>query len=580
MTRAATGLPAAVARAVTAAACALGVAVPVTVLLGWVLRIDRLKHLISTPTPMNPTTAVGFLLCAFTLWGRRRPEPGRLPRGLTSLSALLAIAIGALLILGYLGDWRTRVDTVLFGGQLAGNRMAPNAALNFILIGAALLGLDWAPRRHLWPTFYLVVCAFGVALLATTGYAYRTLSFYQVGGYNPMALHTALLFVALCLGTLCARPERGPLAMLGSKSPGGVLARRLLPASLLIPLGLGWLRLAGQARGLYDTELGASLLVLLSMGLFTFLIWWNAQSLHQLDGVRRESEALLLDKNRQLDEAAHATRRAHEALKEAQSQMVQNEKMASLGQLVAGVAHEINNPLSFVSNNLAVLARDVQSLRGLIELYREGDDLLARERAPLFARIREQDEAIDLTYTLSNLDDLLLRSREGLRRIQQIVKDLRDFARLDESDRQEVDLNQGIESTLHIVRGLAKKRDVRVDAELNPLPRILCYPAKINQVIMNLLVNGIDACAAGGVVTLRTSAAEREARVEVEDTGKGIDPAIIERIFDPFFTTKPPGQGTGLGLSISHGIVREHGGTLEVESQQGRGARFLLRLPI
>jgi signal transduction histidine kinase len=195
------------------------------------------------------------------------------------------------------------------------------------------------------------------------------------------------------------------------------------------------------------------------------------------------------------------------------------------------------------------------------------------------SRVRELAERIDLAYTLGNLEGLLTRSREGLRRIQQIVKDLRDFARLDESDLHEVDLNAGIESTINIIQGQAKKQQVTLEADLAPLPPVTCYPAKINQVVLNLVANALDACSPGGKVTVSTRADGDAVEIAVADTGGGIDPAIREKIFDPFFTTKPQGKGTGLGLSISYGIVQTHGGSIDFQSTPGRGTRFTVRLP-
>jgi signal transduction histidine kinase len=280
-------------------------------------------------------------------------------------------------------------------------------------------------------------------------------------------------------------------------------------------------------------------------------------------------------------EMARSEREASDALKRAQSQMLQTEKLAALGQLVAGVAHEINNPLSFVGNNVAVLQRDLKAVRELLELYRTGDELLEASKPELMSQIRELADRIDLAYTMGNLDELLVRSREGLRRIQQIVKDLRDFARLDESDLQEADLNQGIESTVNIVHGRAKGKHVTLELDLHPLPPVVCYPAKINQVVMNLVTNAIDACDGGGTVTVRTSELDHGAgvRIDVVDTGAGVPANIRERIFDPFFTTKPQGEGTGLGLSISYGIVKDHYGTIDVDSTPGKGSTFTVKLP-
>jgi anti-sigma regulatory factor (Ser/Thr protein kinase) len=185
-----------------------------------------------------------------------------------------------------------------------------------------------------------------------------------------------------------------------------------------------------------------------------------------------------------------------------------------------------------------------------------------------------------MDYTLENFDGLMHRTREGLRRIQQIVKDLRVFARLDESELNVVDLNEGIESTANIILGYAKKNRVQLVTELGPLPAVTCFAAKINQVVMNLLSNAIDACDEGGTVTIRTGAEPGGVRIEVADTGGGIPPEVRERIFDPFFTTKPIGVGTGLGLSISYGIVQDHGGKIEVESEPGQGSCFTVHLPL
>jgi PAS domain S-box-containing protein len=295
---------------------------------------------------------------------------------------------------------------------------------------------------------------------------------------------------------------------------------------------------------------------------------------------RKRSEAELREKNRLLECAIESERTARKALQSAQGQLVQSEKLAGLGQMVAGVAHEINNPLSFVSNNVAVLQRDVAVVAKLLGLYERAEAAGAEDRQGLLEEIRQNAERVDLAYTLSNLSDLIDRSREGLKRIQQIVKDLRDFARLDESALQEADLNAGVESTINIVRGHAKKRQVQIQTDVKPLPHLRCYPAKLNQVLMNLIVNAIDASPEEGVVTVRTSALDEDGvRIDVIDQGAGIDPKIRERIFDPFFTTKPIGEGTGLGLSISYGIVRDHNGRIEVQSEMGKGSTFSVFLP-
>jgi len=233
-----------------------------------------------------------------------------------------------------------------------------------------------------------------------------------------------------------------------------------------------------------------------------------------------------------------------------------------------------------VTNNLAVAQRDFEAVASLLSLYRKADVDIADAQPELAAQIAAGAERIDLDYTLGNLGPLFARSRDGLKRIRQIVEDLRTFARLDESDLHEVDINPGIESTANIIRGRARKKNIDIVLALEPIPTIACYPGKVNQVVMNLLSNAIDASPASSQVLCRTAPGDDGGVViEVIDSGTGIDPAIVDRLFDPFFTTKPQGEGTGLGLSISYGIVQDHGGSISVSSTPGAGARFTVRLP-
>ena len=307
-----------------------------------------------------------------------------------------------------------------------------------------------------------------------------------------------------------------------------------------------------------------------------------------------QAKALLEERNDQLQQATDDLRRtadsvrtahqelqaAHEELKRAETQLVQSERLSSLGQVVAGVAHEINNPLAFVTNNVALLERDVGYLHDLIRLYQQAEGTLEQHQRELLSSIRLLAEQMDLAYVLDNGQGLMTRSREGLKRIQKIVRDLRDFVRLDDAEFKEVDLNENVTATLTLLRSQALGRGVSLVEDAMPLPRVTCYPAKINQVLLCLVSNGIEACDQGGTVTVSSRPGpEQGVSIVVADSGHGIAPTIRGRIFDPFFTTKPIGQGTGLGLAISHGIIKSHGGTIEVESEHGLGARFTFHLP-
>ena len=272
---------------------------------------------------------------------------------------------------------------------------------------------------------------------------------------------------------------------------------------------------------------------------------------------RFRAEEQLKEQNVMLQELAHSEHEAHEALKSTQSRLVQTEKMASLGHLVAGVAHEINNPLSFVSNNVAVLERDLNDLLDLIELYRQGDSELEKSKPELIEKINDLDERIDLNYSLSNLPRLIERTREGLRRIERIVKELRLFARVDEGDWNEVDLNPGIESTINIIKGYARKRGVRIVMDLGALPTIRCRAARIHQVIVNLLTNAIDACAEEtGVVTVHTETEPEALGVRIDHSGQ----RLRDRRGDPRAHLRPvlhdqaarSGNRTGSEYQLRH----------------------------
>jgi signal transduction histidine kinase len=290
----------------------------------------------------------------------------------------------------------------------------------------------------------------------------------------------------------------------------------------------------------------------------------------ELEQTVRERTRALADRNAELEVKNRDLEAALRGLGAAQSRLLQQEKMASIGQLAAGVAHELNNPIGFVHSNLGTLERyweRVERMLGAIDEGLEADDALATLRAEL-----------KLDFLRKDLPELIAESREGTERVRKIVTDLKVFSHPAQSEPEYADLNEGLETTLNIVRNEIKYR-ARVVKKLGDIPPLRCYPGQINQVFMNLLVNAAQAMDGFGEIRVATARDNDDVVVTVSDNGPGIPEELQARVFEPFFTTKEPGQGTGLGLSISCDIVRKHGGTMAVTSHPGQGTTFTVRLP-
>jgi len=272
--------------------------------------------------------------------------------------------------------------------------------------------------------------------------------------------------------------------------------------------------------------------------------------------------------------------RMNEALEEAQDQLVQSEKMASIGQIAAGVAHEINNPIGYVLSNLGMLDSYLASLFGLLEAYTESECPPSVSQQASLARVRALRESVNFEFLRGDIVALLAESRDGILRVKHIVQDLKDFSRGGVDDVWEViNLHDAIDRTLNIVRNEVKYK-ARIETRYGNLPDVECIPSRLHQVFLNLIVNAGQAIEASGTITISTGAGLSEIWIRFEDTGCGIPKEHLNRIFEPFFTTKPVGQGTGLGLSVSYSLVRRHGGSIEVESEVGRGSRFTICLPV
>lgn len=300
----------------------------------------------------------------------------------------------------------------------------------------------------------------------------------------------------------------------------------------------------------------------------------------ELEQAKQQVEQELFDRVRTqtaLQTSYDELKRLHRQLQDTQQNLMQSEKLAAVGQLAAGMAHEINNPIGFVASNLATLARYQETLGALLASYRQ---LEAGLDGDARVAIVAQRQTADLDFLLEDTPALLKESRDGMERVRRIVQDLRDFSRVDSAAQwQEVDVNHNLDTTLNLL-GKQITQGISIQREYGQLPQVECSPADLNQVFMNLLNNALQAIQGKGSITLRSGQDGDQAWVEIEDTGEGIPEEVRPHIFDPFFTTRPVGQGAGLGLSTAYGIIQKHGGQISVSSQAGKGSVFRVTLPL
>jgi two-component system NtrC family sensor kinase len=268
---------------------------------------------------------------------------------------------------------------------------------------------------------------------------------------------------------------------------------------------------------------------------------------------------------------------AYNQLKQAQVQAVQQEKMASVGQLAAGVAHEINNPMGFISSNLSSLAKYISKVKAYeVALL---DEVRKAGNTDLLNGIESMKKSMKIDFILGDMGSLLEESQDGAERVRRIVQDLKNFSHIDEAECKAISINDNLDSTLNMLRN-----EIKYVAELvkdyGEIPLVFCYPQQLNQVFMNILVNAVHALDGQGTITLRTWQEGELVKIAISDTGKGIAQEHLTKIFDPFFTTKEVGKGTGLGLSICYDIVKKHGGEIVVQSAIGAGTTFTVQLPV
>ena len=266
-----------------------------------------------------------------------------------------------------------------------------------------------------------------------------------------------------------------------------------------------------------------------------------------------------------------------ENLKLAQSQLVQSEKMASVGVLTAGIAHELNNPINFMSGNVFPLKEDLDEVFSVLKKYDEAIE--ANKLSDFFAEVNALKKEMDFSYLIQEIYSLLKGIEEGAHRSGEIIKGLRSFSRLDDEACQFYDIHEGIDSSLVLLHNKIKDRNIAIKKDYGEFDGLECYPSKFNQVIMNILTNSIQAMEDGGKLFIQTVSSAIGVKIIIKDTGKGMPPDVKEHIFEPFYTTKEVGKGTGLGLSISYGIIEKHNGNIDVISEPGKGTEFIISLP-
>jgi signal transduction histidine kinase len=301
----------------------------------------------------------------------------------------------------------------------------------------------------------------------------------------------------------------------------------------------------------------------------------------KINVLSKENELLVREQNiileQQVTERTAELGDALESLKQTQTHLVNSEKMASLGHLTAGIAHEINNPINFISANVSPLRRDIEDYETLMELY---DALTAENFEDKIPEIRAKAKEVDLDYLKKEIQTLLSGIDEGARRTAEIVKNLKIFSHIDKAENSYYSVNEGLRSTLQLLSH--KLSGIYVREDYGDLPPILCFPGKLNQVFMNILSNAIDALGGknGPEIGIHTFKKETGVVIEISDNGTGMPDHVIKDIFNPFYTTKDVGSGTGLGLSITLAIIEEHGGDIKVKSENGKGTTFIIYIPV
>jgi len=441
--------------------------------------------------------------------------------------------------------------------------------IRFIGSGKALPKLTTLSRGVYW----LMAIGFLLRLTVFPLFAYEALRAI-VGGFAFLQLATAIIML------IRGKRTAGFFLIAWTVFLVGIVLFALKDASIL-PLNL-----FTEHTMIFGSALEG---ILLSFGLADKIKILRREKLisqEQALQAAKENERIIREQNvileEKVTERTQDLQRSNRELKETQSQLVDAEKMASLGQLTAGIAHEINNPLNFISTSIPPLKRDMEEI---IELMQLQLGYIDRQNSDDARAILERAKELDITYTLEEVETIISNIEEGTSRTTEIVRGLRNFSRLDEEGMKEARIDEGVNSTI-VLLNPELKQGIEIVQELVEAPPMLCFPGKLNQVLMNLMNNGLQAirqkfkAERGGKLLIKTLLSATTYTIEIHDNGVGMDQEIQNRVFEPFFTTKDVGEGTGLGLSIAHGIIESHNGNISVQSEKGEGSCFSITIPL